>query len=147
MVHRESILHSAVEYIDNSIIAEMSVPDMKMCVQYAVDYPDRRPSAAKELNLFEVGALTFRRPDTDAFPFLDLARECITLGGAMPAVMNAADEVAVDAFLKGRISFYDIFRVVTNTVRGMSDMASVHSLGGIIAADREARARAHELTK
>ena len=147
VVHRESILHSAIEYIDNSIIAEMSVPDMKMCVQYAVDYPDRRPSAAKELDLFEVGALTFRRPDTDAFPFLDLARECITLGGAMPAVMNAADEVAVDAFLKGKISFYDIFHVVTDTVRDMSDMASVHSLGGIIAADREARARALELTK
>ena len=147
VVHRESILHSAVEYIDNSIIAEMSVPDMKMCVQYAVDYPDRRPSAAKELDLFEVGALTFRRPDTDAFPFLDLARECITLGGAMPAVMNAADEVAVDAFLKGRISFFDIFRVVTDTVKGMSDMASVHSLGGIIAADREARVRALDFTK
>ena len=147
VVHRESILHSAVEYIDNSIIAEMSVPDMKMCVQYAVDYPDRCPSSAKELDLFEVGALTFRRPDTDAFPFLDLARECITLGGAMPAVMNAADEVAVDAFLRGRIAFYDIFRVVTDTVKGMSDMASVHSLGGIIAADREARARALELTK
>ena len=147
VVHRESILHSAVEYIDNSIIAEMSVPDMKMCVQYAVDYPHRRPSEARELDLFEVGSLTFRRPDTEAFPFLDLARETITQGGAMPAVMNAADEIAVDAFLKGKIAFHDIFRVVTDTVRGMSDMANVHSLEGIIAADREARRRALELVK
>ena len=147
VVHRESILHSAVEYIDNSIIAEMSVPDMKMCVQYAVDYPQRRPSKAKELDLFEVGSLTFRRPDTEAFPFLDLAREVITQGGAMPAVMNAADEIAVDAFLKGKLTFHDIFRVVTDTVRGMSDMSGVHSLEGIIAADREARRRALELVK
>ena len=100
-VHRESILHSAIEYIDNSIIAELSVPDMRMCVQYAVDYPDRCPSASRELNLFEVGALTFHKPDTEAFPFLDLAREAIKLGGAMPAVMNAADEIAVGAFLDG----------------------------------------------
>jgi 1-deoxy-D-xylulose-5-phosphate reductoisomerase len=147
VVHRESILHSAVEYIDNTVIGEMSVPDMRMCVQYAVDYPDRRPSKAKELDLFEVGSLTFRRPDTEAFPFLDLAREVITAGGAMPAVMNAADEIAVDAFLKGKIAFYDIFRIVTDTVRGMSDMAGALSLDGIIAADREARRRALELVK
>ena len=147
VIHRESILHSAVEYIDNSIIAEMSVPDMKMCVQYAVDYPDRRPSAGEPLDLFKVGSLTFKRPDPEAFPFLDLARMAITLGGAVPAVMNAADEVAVGAFLNGRISFFDIFRVVSDTVTGMTDMSSVESLEGIIAADREARVKALELIK
>lgn len=145
VVHRESILHSAVEYIDNSIIAEISVPDMRMCVQYAVDYPDRCPSVSRQLDLFEVGALTFRRPDTEAFPFLDLAREAISLGGAVPAVMNAADEIAVGAFLSGRLSFTDIFRVVTETVHGMRDAASIHTLDGIIAADREARRKAKEL--
>ena len=144
-VHRESILHSAVEYIDNSIIAELSVPDMKMCVQYAVDYPDRRPSASEALDLFKIGALTFHRPDTEAFPFLDLAKEAITVGGAIPAVMNAADEVAVDAFLGGRISFTDIFRVVTDTVSHMQYAARTHTLEEIIAADREARIRAGEL--
>ncbi|MBR2972352.1 MAG: 1-deoxy-D-xylulose-5-phosphate reductoisomerase [Clostridia bacterium] len=145
VVHRESILHSAVEYIDNSVIAELSVPDMRMCVQYAVDYPDRCPSVSRQLDLFEVGTLTFKKPDTEAFPFLNLAREAITLGGAVPAVMNAADEVAVGAFLSGRLSFTDIFRVVTNTVHGMRDAASIRTLDGIIAADREARRKAEEL--
>ena len=146
-VHRESILHSAVEYIDNSIIAELSVPDMRMCVQYAVDYPDRCHSASAELDLFAVGALTFHRPDTDAFPFLNLAREAIKLGGAMPAVMNAADEIAVGAFLQGRISFTDIYRVVTDTFTRLTDRASEHTLDGIIGADREARTIANGMIK
>ncbi len=144
-VHRESILHSAVEYIDNSVVAELSVPDMRMCVQYAVDYPDRCFGASRELDLFEIGSLTFRRPDREAFPFLDLAKEAITLGGAMPAVMNAADEVAVAAFLDGRISFVDIFRIVTDTFKSMDYASGTHSLEGIIAADREARARAEKM--
>ena len=147
VVHRESILHSAVEYIDNSIVAELSVPDMRMCVQYAVDYPERCVSASRELDLFSIGSLTFHRPDTVAFPFLDLAKEAITLGGAMPAVMNAADEVAVGAFLDGAISFTDIFRVVTDTFSAMTDRAGVHSLDGIIASDREARRIAAEMIK
>lgn len=147
VVHRESILHSAVEYIDNSIVAEMSVPDMKMCVSYAVDYPERRHTALRSLDLFEIGALTFKRPDTKAFPFLDLAREAITLGGAVPAVMNAADEIAVAAFLNREISFTEIFRVVTGTVNAMRDAAKIRSLEGIISADKEARAKAKEFIK
>ena len=146
-VHRESILHSAVEYIDNSIVAELSVPDMRMCVQYAVDYPDRCPSASRELSLFDVGALTFARPDYEAFPFLTLAKEAITLGGAMPAVMNAADEIAVDAFLKGEISFCDIFRTVTSTFDCMRYAYTLTSLDDIIASDREARKIAKGLIK
>ena len=144
-VHRESILHSAVEYIDNSIIGEFSVPDMRMCVQYAVDYPHRCESAAKELDLFEVGALTFKRPDDEAFPFLALARRAISLGGAMPAVMNAADEIAVEAFLNEKISFTDIFDVVTNTFEKMGDAKSCVSLEDIIAADRASRKIASEM--
>ena len=144
-VHRESILHSAVEYIDNSIVAEMSVPDMRMCVQYAVDYPDRFPSSSKQLDLFEIGSLTFARPDHEAFPFLGLAKEAITLGGAMPAVLNAADEVAVEAFLGGRIRFIDIFRVVIETFERMRDAKKYHSLDDIIASDREARRIAKDL--
>ena len=144
-VHRESILHSAVEYIDNSIVAEMSVPDMRMCVQYAVDYPDRFPSSSKQLDLFEIGSLTFARPDHEAFPFLNLAKEAITLGGAMPAVLNAADEVAVEAFLGGGIRFIDIFRVVIETFERMRDAKKYHSLDDIIASDREARRIAKDL--
>ena len=146
-VHRESILHSAVEYIDNSIVAELSVPDMRMCVQYAVDYPVRCPSASRELSLFDVGSLTFARPDPEAFPFLGLAKEAITLGGAMPAVMNAADEIAVDAFLLGKISFTDIFRTVTSTFDKMRYAQGLTTLDDIIASDREARRIARELIK
>ena len=143
-VHRESILHSAVEYIDNSVVGEFSVPDMRMCVQYAVDYPDRCPSASQPLDLVKLGRLTFHAPDTVAFPFLDLARRAITLGGAMPAIMNAADEVAVAAFLDGAIGFTDIYDTVINTFELLTAHAHTTSLDGIIAADREARAIAKE---
>lgn len=146
-VHRESILHSAVEYIDNSIIAELSVPDMRMCVQYAVDYPERCESASRELDLFKVGALTFHKPDTEAFPFLELAREAIRMGGAMPAVMNAADEVAVGAFLDGKISFTDIYKIVFGSFTQLSDRAKEYTLDGIIASDREARKIAKTMLK
>ena len=144
-VHRESILHSAVEYIDNSVIAELSVPDMRMCVQYAVDYPDRCPSFGEELDLFSVGKLSFARPDTEAFPFLGLAERAMSLGGAMPAVMNAADEVAVDAFLRERIGFTDIFDVVCESFERMLAARACTSLEDIIASDREARAVSGEL--
>ena len=147
VVHRESILHSAVEYIDNSVIAELSVPDMKMCVQYAVDYPVRYRSEGRTLDLFELGSLSFSRPDRDAFPFLDLAREAISLGGAMPAVMNAADEVAVEAFLSGRISFLDIFGVVTETFGALTCAKDSHTLDDILSLDKEARVVAKSLIK
>ncbi len=144
-VHRESILHSAVEYIDNSVVAELSVPDMRMCVQYAVDYPKRCVSKSEQLDLFKIGALTFARPDCEAFPLLDLAKKAITLGGALPAVMNAADEIAVDEFLKGKIRFSDIYRVVTDTFERMRGAEKLTSLDDIIASDREARKIAKQL--
>ena len=143
-IHRESILHSAVEYIDNSIIGELSVPDMRMCVQYAVDYPDRCVSAVESLDLFKVGKLTFARPDTDAFPLLALAGRAIGEGGAMPAVLNASDEVAVAAFLEDKISFTDIYRVVEATYMRMSDARTARALEDVIAADRMARSISEE---
>ena len=139
VVHRESILHSAVEYIDNSIIGEFSVPDMRMCVQYAVDYPDRCESVSEELNLFKLGALTFSKPDTEAFPLLSLAFSAMKLGGAMPAILNAADEVAVASFLNGEISFSEISEKVIRTFDKMSDYKGACDVDGLIAADREAR--------
>ncbi len=144
MIHRESILHSAVEYIDNSIIGELSVPDMRMCVQYAVDYPDRCESVSDELDLFKLGKLTFAKPDYEVFPFLSLAKRAISEGGAMPAVMNASDEVAVAHFLKGDISFFDIFSLVMSTYDSMSYARDAHSLDDIIAIDRETRRKAEE---
>ncbi len=147
VVHRESILHSAVEYVDNTVIGEMSVPDMRMCVQYAVDYPRRMPTASAELDLFSVGSLSFAKPDGEAFPLLALARRAIAMGGALPAVMNAADEIAVEAFLDGRIGFVGISDLVISTVERLSSAASARSLDDILAYDKEARELARSLIK
>ncbi len=139
LVHRESIIHSAVEYIDNTVIAELSRPDMRACIQHAITYPARMEGCMGELNLFEVGSLTFREPDREAFPLLPLALDAIRRGGAMPAVVNAANEIAVAAFLAGRIRFLGISDTVIETYARLTYLAEEHTLDGIIAADREAR--------
>ena len=145
VIHRESILHSAVEYIDNCMIGEFSVPDMRMCIQYAVDYPARCKTASPELDLFEVGKLTFYKPDEEAFPLLALARRSAVDGGASSAVVNAADEVAVDAFLRGKIGFYRISEIVSEVYDALSDAKREASLDGILSFDAMARARAEEI--
>ena len=142
VVHRESIIHSMVEYIDNSIIAQMSVPDMRLCVQYAVTYPERENAAIKELDLFEVSKLTFQKPDTDTFRLLACAIDCIDKGGALPAVLNAANEVAVDAFLNNKIGFYDITEKVCEVVDNMQSASNATKLEDILAYDKEARIKA-----
>ena len=144
IVHRESILHSAVEYIDNAVVGEFSVPDMRMCVQYAVDYPERCPSASRELDLVSLGSLTFAAPDTDAFPLLKLATRAMTLGGAMPAILNAADEVAVGAFLSEKLSFLGISDVVEETFERLCT-SRADTVEELIAFDREARRIAEKL--
>lgn len=144
VVHRESILHSAVEYIDNTVIGEFSVPDMRMCVGYAVDYPERHSAVADELDLTRLGKMTFFKPDLDAFPLLSLAQRAISLGGAMPAILNAADEVAVAAFLNERLSFLGISELVGEVFEKLILRKNETTLSGIISADREARALAKE---
>ena len=139
VIHRESILHSAVEYIDNSIIGEFSLPDMRMCVQYAVDYPERCESICAPLDLISLGRMTFASPDTSAFPLLDMAKRAFFEGGGCPAVLNAADEVAVEAFLNGKISFARIPDVVINTYEMVRGARYATGLEQIIAADKEAR--------
>ena len=147
VIHRESILHSAVEFIDNSIMGEFSLPDMRMCVQYAVDYPERREGMTPPLDLISLGRMTFSAPDTSAFPLLDMARRAYFAGGGCPAVLNAADEVAVDAFLKGKISFTDIPRVVMNTYDMMGGARYARTIEEIVASDTEARKIAQEYVK
>ena len=144
LVHRESILHSAVEYIDNTVIGELSVPDMRMCVQYAVDYPQRCESDSDELDLLSVGTLSFREVDGDAFGLLPLAYRALDMGGAMPAVLNAADEVAVGAFLEGRISFSAITEAVYGTFEKFLG-ASADTVEEFIFYDREARKIAEQI--
>lgn len=112
LVHRQSIIHSMVEYIDTSVIAQLSYPDMRDCVRFALTYPDRAPAGSPPLDFAKVGTLTFHEPDNEAFPLLDLARKTWSRGGTAPASLIAADEEAVDAFLKKRIGFGDIARVV-----------------------------------
>ena len=145
VIHRESILHSAIEYIDNSIIGELSFPDMRSCVQYAVDYPDRTAAVIEPLDLFKVGTLSFMRPDYEAFPLLSLAKRTMREGGAMGAVLNAADEVAVEAFLAGRLSFLGISEVVGETFDRMLYARELTTLEDIFATDAEARCVASKI--
>ena len=147
VVHRESIIHSMVEYIDNSIIAQLSVPDMRLCAQYAITYPDRTPAAIKELDFYALSSLSFAKPDMETFSLLACAFESIEKGGAVPAVLNAANEIAVDAFLHDKISFVAIMDSVRAVVDDMSFVASAHTLDEIIEADREARARTRSALK
>lgn len=112
VIQRESIIHSMVQFEDNAVLAQMGVPDMRLCIQYALTYPERTESPAGELDLFEVGKLTFYKPDTETFPLLQLAKDAITKGGNLPAAMNGANEEAVGRFLKGEISYTRLFDTV-----------------------------------
>ena len=145
VVHRESIIHSMVEYIDNSIIAQMSVPDMRLCIQYAVAYPERSNEVIPELDLFSLSALTFKMPDPETFSLLKCAFEAIKRGGASPAVLNAANEVAVGAFLDGRAEFWQITDSVSEVFDNFTEAKNAHTLDEIIACDRETRRRTAKL--
>jgi 1-deoxy-D-xylulose-5-phosphate reductoisomerase len=138
-------MHSAVEYIDNSVIAQMSVPDMRLCVHYALTHPDRTEAVIPQLDLTKIGKMTFAKPDTDTFVLLRLALESIAKGGAVPAVLNAANEVAVDAFLHKKLSFVGIFDVVGETVDRLSHAANISSIDDVFAFDGEARRLAKTL--
>ena len=145
LVHRESIIHSAVEYIDCAVLAQLGVPDMRLCVQYALTYPHRAYGLTKPLSLADIGTLTFGRVDEEAFPLLPLAFRAITLGGGVPAVLNAANEVAVNAFLKEKISFTQISDTVLQTVERLTQASFAGTLAERISFDREARALAREI--
>jgi len=108
VVHPQSILHSAVQYVDGAIIGQMGMPDMKLPIQYALFYPERRPMGGRRVDLFELGQLTFEKPDTENFPGLALAYRAAETGGSMPAVYNAANEMAVKLFLERKIPYLGI---------------------------------------
>ncbi len=144
VIHPQSIIHSMVEMGDGSIIAQLSEPDMRLPISYALNYPARGECVFSPTSLFSLGSLTFRRPDRNAFPALDLAYRAGREGGTLPAVMNAANEVAGEAFLDGRIAFPQIMRVVTRVMNSHSS-TSKPDLGGILAADRDARRKAQSL--
>ena len=147
IVHRESMIHSMVEYIDHSIIAQLSVPDMRHCVQYALTHPRRLPAGdtLPEADLFALGKLTFGRPDTTVFPLLALAMDCIAAGGALPCVLNAANEIVVAAFLAEKIRFSQIAELVGRTVEELAFVSGWHTYDQLMEADALARETAARL--
>ena len=109
VIHPQSIIHSMVEYVDGGIMAQLGTPDMKLPIQYALFYPDRRPMEGKRVDFYELGAVTFEKPDTDTFKGLAMAYDAIRIGGSMPTVYNAANEKAVALFLDKKIKFLEIY--------------------------------------
>lgn len=138
VVHRQSVVHSAVEYDDYSVIAQMGVPDMKIPIQYALLYPDRMPCPTGRLSLTDYGQLTFAKPDMDTFRCLPMAIEAIRRGGTVPAVMNGANEVAVAAFLKGEIGFLRIAELVEEAMNTVP-FKEITCLEDVLEADAAAR--------
>ncbi len=143
-IHPQSIIHSMVEYIDGCVIAQLGTPDMKAPIAYALSYPQRVSTGVPPLDLTELSGLTFFKPDLERFPCLGLAYRALAEGESMPAVMNAANEVAVDAFLAGRISYLQIARLIESTM----DAHRAHALASIdevLEADEWGRRTAAEL--
>jgi 1-deoxy-D-xylulose-5-phosphate reductoisomerase len=138
IVHPQSIVHSMVEFIDGSILAQLSTTDMCFPIQYAVTYPERIRNQLKPINFAELGKLEFEAVRRDVFPAIDLAVRAGTKGGTLPAVLNAANEIAVEAFVAGKIGFTDIWRVVEKTMDAHVWNAG-KTLESLIAADTDAR--------
>jgi 1-deoxy-D-xylulose-5-phosphate reductoisomerase len=144
IVHPQSIVHSMVEYIDGSILAQLGVADMGVPILYALTYPERRPTPSPRLDLARVGQLTFEEPDTDRFPCLALARMALDQGTRAPVVLNAANEVAVASFLERRLAFADISILIEEALSadGGGDVGSIEEC---VAVDAATRRRAQEL--
>ena len=144
LTHPQSVIHSMVEYIDGSVLAQLGSPDMRIPIAYALAWPERMATPAERLDLGRIGNLSFEAPDLDRFPALRVAREAMEAGGARPIVLNAANEAAVAAFLGRKIGFLDIVRTVEEAVARM-DASAPRSIAEVIDIDRRARALAEEL--
>ncbi|MBQ2279447.1 MAG: hypothetical protein II333_12840 [Clostridia bacterium] len=138
VIHRQSIIHSMVEYTDHTVLAELSYPDMRDCIRYAATAPDTAKVSASGLDFAKLGTLTFAAPDTEAFPLLDAARQAVRTGGTAPVSLIAADEEAVAAFLAKKIGFTEISSLVLETL-GKADVSYDISEESISEAARQAR--------
>ena len=138
IVHPQSVIHSLVEYVDGSVLAQLGSPDMRIPIAYALAWPDRMPTPAQRLNLVDIARLDFGEPDLERFPALRLAREALEAGGSAPAVLNAANEVAVATFLGGRIQFPDISRLVESALE-RNERPGPQSIEDVFEIDREVR--------
>ncbi|HXZ94075.1 MAG TPA: 1-deoxy-D-xylulose-5-phosphate reductoisomerase [Burkholderiales bacterium] len=146
VVHPQSIVHSLVEYVDGSMIAQLSNPDMRIPIAHALGFPERIDSGARSLDLGEIGQLSFERPDHRRFPCLELAYRALRAGGSAPAVLNAANEVAVEAFLSGRLRFTEIAGVISR-VLDSCPVTPADDLEGVLDADARARGMAAQLVE
>lgn len=146
IVHRQSVIHSMVEYVDGSVLAQLGSPDMRVPIAHALAWPRRMETPCQRLDLATIGRLDFEAPDYERFPCLKLAREALAAGGARPAILNAANEVAVAAFLKGQIGFLEIAAIVADTLNRY-DPAAPDTLDQVLAIDAEARILAGERVK
>ena len=138
LIHRQSIVHSLVEFVDGAVMAQLGAPDMRLPIQLALTYPERQPCPVDKLDLTKCGALSFCEPDMEAFPCLALARKCAKLGGTACPIMNGANEEAVALFLADKIGFYDIYELVAGAVDHVPFIQDP-TLEEILAADRMAR--------
>lgn len=145
VIHRESIVHSLVQFADNSVLAQLGVPDMRTPIQYALTWPEREKGAAAELDLAAVGALHFYKQDEEAFPSTNLARSALAKGGTATAAFNAADEIAVAAFLGGKIKFTDIPKIIEKTIE--KEFTNGNSFEEVFYTDSEARKFALSLVR
>ena len=141
VVHPQSIIHSLIQLNDGSTLAHLGYPDMRVPISYALNYPTREDVPLRPLDLADVGSLTFEPPDRDAFPCLQIAEQAGRAGGSAPCVMNAANEIAVAAFLRGVIGFLDVVSIIEDTLEVLP-VAPLRELGDVMQADAEARAEA-----
>ena len=139
LIHPQSVIHSLVEYVDGSTLAQLGPPDMRVPIAYALAWPERMTTSTPKLDLATVGRLDFEQPDLERFPALRLAREALEAGGAAPGVLNAANEIAVASFLEGRIAFGDISGLVEDALTG-SRCPPPTTIDDVIATDKETRA-------
>jgi 1-deoxy-D-xylulose-5-phosphate reductoisomerase len=145
LIHPQSIVHSLVEFVDGSVLAQLGSPDMRIPLAFALAWPDRMETPARRLDLASVARLDFESPDLTRFPALRLAMEALEAGGAAPIVLNAANEVAVASFLAGKLSFPGIAELVERTL-GICEFTGPESIRDVLEIDRETRSRARELT-
>jgi 1-deoxy-D-xylulose-5-phosphate reductoisomerase len=146
VIHPQSVVHSLVDYVDGSVLAQLGPPDMRTPIAHTLAWPDRMPTPMAPLDLIAIGRLDFEAPDPMRFPSLRLAREALDAGGARPAILNAANEVAVEAFLQRRIGFLEIAAIVEHTI-SCYDPAAPDSVDAVLAIDAEARILAGERVK
>jgi 1-deoxy-D-xylulose-5-phosphate reductoisomerase len=146
VIHPQSVVHSLVEYVDGSVLAQLGSPDMRIPIAHSLAWPERMETPCERLDLVRTGSLSFSAPDPERFPALALARQALKEGGARPAVLNAANEIAVEAFLAGRLGFLDIASIAAETLQCYTPAAPA-SLEEALEVDRQARSAAGAIVK